>query len=225
VRVHLPLAHRGGPVRRLLQVWQPLSDASGLAQEAIDGATGARQALPTGRQVCIARQIVEKRFWSRRASQAFRRLVAHLEDAVDHHLADALRGALARPRLALQDRFIVGRRFSQAFAPFLDPTQRHAHRLGILLARPGGIVGQQTTQVRSGGVVYCFHVGTLLGRQRLSFQECTFFLPSVATMSGNTWGYDVSNSYRGGVEKGGDACVALGGLTVEPNVAAIVGLA
>jgi hypothetical protein len=203
VRVHLPLAHRGGPFRRLLQVWRPLSDASGLAQEAIDGATGARQSLPTGRQLRIARQIVEKRFWSRRPPQAFRGLVTQLEQAREHALAQALRGVLARPRLALQDSFIVGRRFSQAFAPFLDPAQRHAQRLGILLARPGGIVGHQTTQVRSGGVVYCFPVGTLLGRQRLSFQECPFFLPSVATMSGNTWGYDVSNSYTNGLSMTG----------------------
>jgi len=179
-------------------VRQVPTNASGLEQVAIDGATGARQALSTGCQLGIARQIVQQGFGSWRPPQAFGRLIPQLEQTIDHALAEALGWVLARPRLALQDGLILRRRFSQAFYPLLDPAQRHAHRLGILLARPGRLLGQQTTQIRSGGVVDCFHAGTLLGRQQCFFHECTCLLPKVSTMCGNTLGYDMSNSYKGG---------------------------
>jgi hypothetical protein len=164
VRVQLPLAHRSRALQRLMLGRHTPLDASGLTQEAIDGTTRTRGSLARSGQLHIAGEIVEQGSGSRRASQAFRGLIAHLEDAVDHHLADALRWVLARSRLAVQDGFILRRRFLQALDPFLDPAFRHAHRLGILLACPGGVLGQQTTQVRSGGVVYCFHERTLLGR-------------------------------------------------------------
>jgi hypothetical protein len=44
----------------------------------------------------ITRQVVQQRFGSWRAPQALGRLVAHLEDALNHALADALGRLLAR---------------------------------------------------------------------------------------------------------------------------------
>ena len=128
-----------------MRMRQPLADTACLAQDAIDGATGPRQSLPRGQQVGITRQIVEQGLGSGCASQAFGRLIAQLDDAVDHHLADTLGGVLARTRLAVQDGFILGRRCCQALAPLLDPAPGHAHRLGILLLRPGGVLVAQTT--------------------------------------------------------------------------------
>ena len=183
--VHLPLAHGRRTLQRLPQVRQGPTDASGFAQEAINGATGARQALPTGGQFGITRQIIQQGFGSRRPSQAFRGLITQFKNALNHVLADAFARVLARPRLASQDALILRRRFAQAFAPLLDPAQRHAQRLGILLACPGRVQTQQPTQIGAGGVVYCFHVGTLLGRRRFFFQECTCLLPSLSTMWGN----------------------------------------
>ncbi len=164
MRVELPLAHRGRALQRLMLGKHAPLDASGLPQDAVNSTTRTRESLARSGQVHIAGEIIEQGFGSRRASQAFRGLIAHLEDAVDHLLADALRWVLARSRLAVQDGFILRRRFLQALDPFLDPAFRHAHCLGRLLARPGGVLGQHTTQVRSCGVVYCFHERTLLGR-------------------------------------------------------------
>ena len=195
MRVQLPLAHGRRTLHRLSQVWQGPTDTSSLTQEAIDGAAGTWQPLPTSRQLGIARQIVQQGFGSRCTPQAFGWLIAQLEDALDHPLADALTGVLARPRLPLQDGLILWGGFTQAFAPLLDPAQRHAHGLGILLARPAGVLAQQTTQIGAGGVVYYFHAGTLLGRQQHFYHECTCLLPSLSTMWVTTRGHEVSNSY------------------------------
>jgi hypothetical protein len=96
-------------------------DTSSLTQEAIDAPTRTRESLARSGQLHIAGEIVEQGFGSRRASQAFRGVIAHLEDAVDYDLAYALRRVLARSRLAVQDGFILRRRFLQALDPFLDP--------------------------------------------------------------------------------------------------------
>jgi len=140
VRVQLPLAHRGRTLRRFLHPRLPTTDASSLTQDVINGATRARQSLALGQQVGIAGQIVQEGFGSRRPPQAVGGLIAHLENAVGHHLADALRGVFACTRLALQDGFILRRGFAQALDPFLDPALRHADRLGILLACPVGVL-------------------------------------------------------------------------------------
>ena len=209
MRVQLPLAHRRRALQRVMLGRHTPLDASSLTQEPIDGTTRTRQSLAPSGQLRIAGQIVEQGFGSRRPPQAFGGLIAHLEQAVDHHLADALRWVLARPRLAVQDGFILRRRFPQALAPFLDPAFRHAHCLSIVLARPGGVLGQHTTQVGTGGIVYCFHERTLLGRRRISYQECTLLFLALATMYVTTQGYDVSNSYKWAQhDRGGPSCPA-----------------
>jgi hypothetical protein len=124
-----------------VQLGQPVGDAPGLAQEAIDGTSGARQ--PLALQALIAGQVVQQCFGTWRPPQAFWRLIAHLDDAVDHHLADALGRVLACTRLAVQDGFILRWRLLQTLDPFLNPAHRHTHRLGIVLARPGGLIFEQ----------------------------------------------------------------------------------
>src|SRR5260221_33549 len=93
----------------------------GGSQDPIDGPRGARQSLARAHQVGITRQLVQQRLGSWGPSQAFWRLITHLQEAVDHHLADARRRMFACTRLAVQDGFILRQRFSQALDPFLDP--------------------------------------------------------------------------------------------------------
>jgi hypothetical protein len=178
-----------------MQRGQAMVDTSRLAQDARDGATRARQSLTRGGHVRLAGQIRPEGLGPWRAPQAFRRLITHLEDAVDHHLTDALRRVLAGARLAVQDGFILRGHCSQALAPFLHPPLRQAHGLGILLARPGGVLAQPPAEVGAGRLLYCFHARTLLGRRPLSSLEGIALFLLLSTMYGNTQGHDVSNSY------------------------------
>ncbi len=106
-KIQLPLAHGSWALERLMPGRQAMVDTSGLAQEAIDGATRARQSRARSGQIRIAGQIIQDGLGPRCPPQAFRRLITHLEDAVDHHLTDALRRVLAGARLAVQDSFII----------------------------------------------------------------------------------------------------------------------
>ncbi len=67
----------------------------GGSQETVDRPTRARQALAL--QLGIARQVIQDRFGPRRPLQALGRSVTHLDDALNHGLADALGRMRARP--------------------------------------------------------------------------------------------------------------------------------
>jgi len=85
----------------------------------------------------------------------------------------------------VQDLLVCWPCLQQALLPFLDPTQRHAHRLGVLGLRPAGMLSHQAAQISSRRVVFCFHDGTFwLDRLILPavYRSCSF--PHKAT----TWG-------------------------------------
>jgi len=92
--IKLPVTHRGRALQRLVHVWLPHGDASSLLQDAVDRAARAWQSFSL--QLRIAWQVVQQRFGPRRAPQALRWLIAHLEEAVDHHLTDPLGRVRAR---------------------------------------------------------------------------------------------------------------------------------
>jgi len=130
------MAHGGRTLRRLLQVGQPMGDASGLLQDPVDRPAGAWQALAL--QLLIARQVVQDRFGPRRPTQALGRLITHLENAVSHALADPLGRMLACPRATVQHLLVFWLCLLEALLPFLDPAKLHADCLGILRLREAG---------------------------------------------------------------------------------------
>src|SRR5947207_197289 len=187
LKIQLPAAHGRRPLHWFVQLGQPRGDTSGSLEDPIDRAAGARQ--PLALQLLIARQVVEQRFGPWRPPQALRRLVAHLDDAVSHRLTDALRRRLARPRATVQHLLVARLCLLQALLPFLDPAQRHAHRLGILGLRPLRVLLHQTTQVGPRCVVYCFHDGT-------SWLIVLYPASSVPLLLLSLQGYDVPTPFR-----------------------------
>ncbi len=113
------MAQGGGPLLGLVHGRPPLGDAPGLLEDPIDRAARARQPLPL--HLLIARQVVQQRLGPRRAPQALRRLIAHLEQAVNHGLAQALGRLLPGPRAAVQHLLVVWLGLPQTLLPFLDP--------------------------------------------------------------------------------------------------------
>src|SRR6266487_181280 len=176
LKIELPVPHRCGTLLRLLHLGQSVGDASGLLQDAVDRPARAREALPLN--LLIARQIVQQCFGPRRAPQALWWLIAHLEDAVDHHLADALRRMHARSRATGQHLLVLRLCLLQALLPFLDPAPRHAQRLGILGVRRLLGLYPQWTQISAGCIVYCFHNGTSWLTVFHSASSVPFFLLS-----------------------------------------------
>jgi hypothetical protein len=166
----------------------------GGSQDAVDRPARARQ--PLCLQAGIARQVVQDRLRPRRPLQALWWLITHLDDALNHRLTDALGRMLTRPRATVQHLLVFRFCLLQALLPFLDPPQRHAHGLGILLVRPLRMQSHQTTQIGAGCIVYYFHDGTsLLYRMILQAVYRSSSFLRKATMLGHTSGYEVGYSY------------------------------
>ena len=159
----------------------------GGSQETVDRPTRARQALAL--QLGIARQVVQDRFGPRRPLQALRRRITHLDDAVEHSLADALGRMRPRPRATVQHLGILRVCLLQPLFPLLDPPKLHAHGLGIVLLRPLRVQSHQPTQIGPRCVVYCFHDGTSWLIDFHPTRSVLFLLLS-------SQGYDVATHFR-----------------------------
>ena len=59
-------------------------DAPMHVQDLPDGARGTGQAQPLSQQILVTMEVIQNRFWTRRALEVLWRMVADRKDALDH---------------------------------------------------------------------------------------------------------------------------------------------
>src|ERR1051326_2144766 len=101
-------------------------------------------------------EVIQDSRWTRRALEVLWRMVADVEDTLDHGRMQGRWGVFPGGGAAPQNSLVVWWGGEQALDPLLHPVVGAPDLVSVLLVRPGGIGAQQFAQMGAVSHELCF---------------------------------------------------------------------